>query len=167
MPRRTVSFLPCRTQVFAGCLPEMAQAIKRWNYKACSVFKRLSHNPPFSRRGEHFCSPEGRRSQNEHKKSRFPRSHLDRGHQDSSGKAGAGESLLPSTILCAKGTSCPAHSLLEHQAPGQGQSNCKTSRPCPLYTCRFSLNVNPTPAPVYMFLNQGNPGSKAAWKALC
>lgn len=68
MPRRTVSFLPCRTQVFAGCLPEMAQAIKRWNYKkTCSVFKRLSHNPPFSRRGEHFLAQKEEGS-NEHKK---------------------------------------------------------------------------------------------------
>lgn len=119
--------------MFAGCLPEMARAIKRWNCKACSVFKRLSHNPPFSRGGKHFCSPEGRRIQNEHKKSKFPRSHLDRGHQDPSGKAGAGESLLPSTILGGKGTACPAHSLLEHQAPGWGQSNCEAIRPCPLH----------------------------------
>lgn len=162
-----MSFLPCRTQVFAGCLPEMARAIKRWNCKACSVFKRLSHNPPFSRGGKHFCSPEGRRIQNEHKKSLSSLEVTSTGAiRTPVGRQELGKACFPQPSLVARGPLARLTPFWSTRLQAGGRATVRPSGPA-LYTCRFSLSIKSTPAPVYMFLNRGNPSSKAAWNALC
>ena len=82
------------------------------------------------------------------------------------GRQELGKACFPQPSLVARGPLAWLTPFWSTRLQAGGRATVRPAGPA-FYTCRFSLRVKPTPAPVYMFLNWGNPGSKAAWNALC